>query len=208
MAFLKLSMLLIAGDIESNPGPMHTIQKFVLGSFHQAHVKFGDTAGIQCSCNALYAICFSVIKKVSIWKQSDLDYILDHGDTVFKIIGIRCPLFMNELPNCIAIENRNVDIEMLANYCGLLGENSIFKGHLNRDIGNGLIFTTAGYSFSLIWNKNSVYLFDSHSRDRNGYFTEQGTSVALSFKTLTDVEKYIHQDRISKSDCELQYNTV
>ena len=194
MAFMKLAMLMMDGDIESNPGPgpsSYTIQKSVLGSFHQAHVKFGDTAGIQCSCNAMYAMCFSLIKKVSVWKSWDLDYILDHGDVVFKMVDISRSLFMSELPDCIAIENNNVNIEMLANYYGCLGQNKIFVDHSQTDIGNGLIFTTGGYSFSLIWSKNSIFLFDSHSRDSNGSFTDQGTSVALSFKTLNDVEKYI-----------------
>ena len=88
MSFLKLSRLLTDGDIESNPGPAYSIKKSVLGSFHQAHVKFGETAGIQCSCNALYSICFSIVKKVSLWKAFDLDYILDHGDAVFKTIHL------------------------------------------------------------------------------------------------------------------------
>ena len=127
MAFLKLS-LLSDGDVESNPGPTttyHNIQRSVSGAFHQAHIKFGDTAGIQCSCNALYSICFSIIKKVSIWKSWDLDYILDHGDAAFKTIDIPRSLFMHELPNYITIENKNVDVEMLANYYGVLGQKNI-----------------------------------------------------------------------------------
>ena len=214
MSFLKVAMLLIDGDIESNPGPTYTIQKSILGSFHQVYVKFGDTAGIQCSCNALYAIYFSVIKKGSLWKSSDLDYILDHGDTVFKIIGILHPFFMSELPKCIAIENLNIDIEILANYSGLLRQFNIFVDHLNTDVGNGVIFTTGGYSFSLIWTKNSVFLFDSHSRDLNGSFTEQGTAVALSFKTLSDVKKYIKTEysknivNFDHTQFELQYVRV
>ena len=40
-------MLLLGSDIESNPGPPVTgkIQKVVLGTLHQGHAKFGDTAG-------------------------------------------------------------------------------------------------------------------------------------------------------------------
>ena len=77
MTIFKLSMLLLlSGDIESNPGPVtYKIQKSVSGTFHQGHSKFGNTSGIQCCCNALFAICFSLIKKVSIWKSWDLDYI-------------------------------------------------------------------------------------------------------------------------------------
>ena len=59
MAFLKLCLLL-DGDIESNPGPATSeILKVVSGTFNQGHPKFANTAGIQCACNALYAICFN-----------------------------------------------------------------------------------------------------------------------------------------------------
>ena len=51
-ACLKLLRWLEDGDIESNPGPRSfKIAKFVQGSFHQGHVKFGETVGIQCACN-------------------------------------------------------------------------------------------------------------------------------------------------------------
>ena len=68
-----------------NPNP---IQKSVLGSFHQGHAKFGDTAGTQCACNALFAICFSVVKRTTLWKSWDLDYILEQGDELFKKVNI------------------------------------------------------------------------------------------------------------------------
>ena len=90
MALLKLSLLQIHGDAESNPGPMYKIQKTVSASFHQAHMKFGNSAGTQCSCNALFAICFSIIKKVSIWKswllRSQRGGVLLKGEVHPKII--------------------------------------------------------------------------------------------------------------------------
>ena len=194
MTIFKLSMLLLlSGDIESNPGPVtYKIQKSVSGTFHQGHSKFGNTSGIQCCCNALFAICFSLIKKVSIWKSWDLDYILEKGDAVFKMIGIPRALSMNELPHSIEIESNNVEIEMLTEYFGVLGQNELFENHKTTcDIGNGLIFTTGGFSFSLIWSKNCVFLFDSHSRDNNGAFLSTGSSILLSFKSLIDVQHYI-----------------
>ena len=84
---------LVAEGIESNPGPTtptgvaSNIKKYVFGSCHQGHAKFGDTAGIQCTSNAYLSICFSLIKKVSTWKSFDLDYILDQGDKLFKQTG-------------------------------------------------------------------------------------------------------------------------
>ena len=217
MALLKVSLLLLGGDIESNPGPPVTgkIQKFVLGTFHQGHAKFGDTAGIQCSCNALYAICFSIVKKVSIWKSYDLDYILDKGDKTFKLLGISRPLFMCELPRNIMIENTVIEVDMLGNYFGLLVKDNIFENNASvRETGNGLIFMTGGFTISLIWSKNSVFLFDSHSRDGNGTFTSNGNSIVLSFKSLIDVNCYIkmeyskHLSNFHEQQYELQYVRV
>ena len=174
-------------------------------------MKFGNSAGTQCSCNALFAICFSIIKKVSIWKSWDLDCILEHGDELFKSVGIPRALSMNELPNNVAVENNNIKIEMLENYNGLLGCNYLFPEHSHCDIGNGLIFTRAGYSFSLIWSKKSIFLFDSHSRDINGSFIDEGSCVALSFKKLNDVDQYIKTEyskqlsNFREAQYELQY---
>ena len=53
---------------------------------------------------------------------------------------------------------------------------------------------TGGFTISLIWSKNAVFLFDSHSRDGNGAFTNNGSSVVLSFKSLIDVNNYIKME--------------
>eukprot|EP00111_Clytia_hemisphaerica_P012168 TCONS_00035743-protein len=84
--FFKVNYtLLLSGDVELNPGP--TVQ----GSFHQGNVnrcKFGKTAGIQCSSNCFFAICYAQLRKLSLWKTHDLDYFLDQGDLNFKKLGI------------------------------------------------------------------------------------------------------------------------
>ena len=38
--------------------------------------------------NAYFAIIFSAIKSTDIWKTFDLDYILEHGDNIFKQVGV------------------------------------------------------------------------------------------------------------------------
>ena len=52
---LKLMRILNDGDVESNPGPTYKIL-VVQGSFHQADIKFEETAGRQCACNTLFSI--------------------------------------------------------------------------------------------------------------------------------------------------------
>ena len=41
MSFLKISKVLLDGDIGSNPGP--AFDKVVTGTFHQGDMKFGQT---------------------------------------------------------------------------------------------------------------------------------------------------------------------
>ena len=73
---------------------------------------------------------------------------------------------------------------------------------------------TGGFTIALIWSKNSVFLFDSHSRDSNGAFTTNGSSIALSFKSLFDIQQYIvseyskHFSNFSETQYELQYIKV
>ena len=56
--------LKVAGDIESNTGP-YDLLKSVQGNFSQGNVgMFGETAGHQCACNALFSICWSLVRKI------------------------------------------------------------------------------------------------------------------------------------------------
>ena len=41
------------------------------------------TSGMQCACNSLFSICWSTVRRVAIWKNTDLNYILIKGDEVF-----------------------------------------------------------------------------------------------------------------------------
>ena len=55
-----------------------------LGSFNPGNVIFGETAGIQCACIALYAVSYSTLKEVNRWDQFDLHIILINGNTLYK----------------------------------------------------------------------------------------------------------------------------
>ena len=53
------------GDIQTNLGPIYDLEKIVHGPFHQGNSQlFGETAGIHCTCNALYALCWTQIKQI------------------------------------------------------------------------------------------------------------------------------------------------
>ena len=75
------------------------LEKCVQGSFSQSYSKFGETAGIQCACNALLAVCWARVCKVSCWHTIDLDHVLDLGDHLLKHLGFNRYLNAFDLPN-------------------------------------------------------------------------------------------------------------
>ena len=105
--------LIIDGDIESNPGPTYVIEKVIHGSYHQGNKRFGNTAGVQCACNSLYALCWSQIKKVNSWNTSDLDHILTEGDKLYKTLNTFDMLSVDDLPHFVKMYDQNVQIEFL-----------------------------------------------------------------------------------------------
>ena len=52
------------------------------------------------------------------------------------------------------------------------------------EIGNGAIFRCAGTSIALIWNTNSVFVFDSHNRHNKCCHISGGKSVCLEFRSM------------------------
>ena len=62
---------------------------------------------------ALNALCLSVIRNVSIWRASDLDYILESGDGVYKNLGKFGLLFVDNLLSEISVTDVNVCINII-----------------------------------------------------------------------------------------------
>ena len=59
--------------------------------------KYGETAGIQYTSNAFFAICYSATKNALDWVAFGLDYILDQVDFLMKSLGTPHALAVDEL---------------------------------------------------------------------------------------------------------------
>ena len=128
------------------------MKKAVLGTFHQDNLKYGTTAGIQCTSNAFVAICFSVVKRVSIWKSFDLDYILDLGDKLMKLLEARGALCIDQLPLSVDIEGFNIRAQKLMLYSDLFNSVDLFfrrKCLSSDEIDNGAISRVLGLASNL-----------------------------------------------------------
>ena len=171
--------------------------KNVKASCHQGHIKFGHSAGMQCACNSLFAICFTTVKPVALWTTINLDFILDNGDQIYKELNVTGPLSSQELPTTLHSGHSPVKIKMLHNETGFLSQDIslIFfvKLFQNNEIGDGMLFMTSGFTTGILWTKRNYFLFDPHCRDENGAIStdNSGTCVLLKFSSLQQLEKYI-----------------
>ena len=75
------------------------VVKVVYASHHQGFERYGNSRGIQCSCMAMMAICWTFLKRIALRKPADLECILQKGDDLFKKLNLMRILY--DLPqNC------------------------------------------------------------------------------------------------------------
>ena len=157
---------LIDGDVEINLGPTYVIEKAICGSCHQGNRRFGDTAGVQCACNSLYALCWSQIRKVDFWDRLDLDHILTEGDRLYKTLNIFDMFSVDDLPCFVRVYDENVQIEFLQLETKLasLTYSDPFLRNIVSNTETVLFYLfTGGYTTAVISSQNFFYVFDLHS---------------------------------------------
>lgn len=72
-------------------------------TFHKGDGLFGETAGVQCACNSLFALCWSRILENSIWQSLDLDHILVEGDKLYNTLNTTDLLNMDDLRHSVRL---------------------------------------------------------------------------------------------------------
>ena len=60
-----------------------------------------------------------------------------------------------------------------------------------QQIGTDALLIVNNHILGLIWENDSIYLFDSHSKDENDNVSSSGTAVVIKFDTLHLLENYI-----------------
>ena len=93
---------------------MYVIQ----ATHHKGDIRYGTTAGIQCSCMSLMSICWSVVKAIARWDSDDLDRNLQNGDCLFKFLSKFRLLGVEDLPAEVNICSHVVRIDLLENKTG------------------------------------------------------------------------------------------
>ena len=171
------------------------LKKTIQASYHQSNVRYGRSAGIQCTSNAYLAIIFSTVRNINTWKPFDLDYILEQGDRIFKDFDVNQALAVDEPPLNISIEDVHISTKMLVCESNLFVERNDsfanFRSYTESERGNGAIFTCAGFSIAIIWWNNSLFVSDSHRRNADGYHDPNGKAILLEFRLVSSLNSYI-----------------
>ena len=149
---------------------------------------------MQCARNSLYALCWSEIRQVIIWKPGDFDHILFQGDVLYKSLNTIDLLLAGDLPCLVKIYELEFDVTFLGLETGqasLIPGDPFLRTYVpGHNVDDFLLFIS-GFTIAVITKGPNFYLFDSHSRDHRGLSVPHGTSVLLRFKDLFEIEKYI-----------------
>ena len=182
--------------------------KLTQGSFHQGDIRFGESAGKQCTCCSLFSIAFSIIKSPGYWDTKDLDFILENGDSIYKGLGKHTYLMFSDLPREIFVLNSTFVFEFCENKYGLLSYQSVCGSFINKKIQSdvdGFLLIIKGLCISVTWSKRFFFLYDSHSKDLLGKSSPDGTAIVLKFNSKKVLETYIIKNYLNESDVNIQY---
>ena len=149
----------------------------MLGNFNQAHEMFLQSADKQSATNALFSVCWSNVRRVSLWKDYDLDFILHKGNNIFTNLGLRRALNIHDLPSKLFIENTTYHVSIVSRNQVNLVENStdatfsLDENLFFSEKVTGVVFFIDGLSFSILKGKDhkKVFVFDSQG---NGTINE------------------------------------
>ena len=183
-----------------------TIKTIAQGNFHQGDPKFGDTAGTQCACNALIAILYTQTKNGNEINAHDMDIILNLGDELYSFTQTDSTmhnvlLMISELPNELHILNESFSMEYAQPIYGVLeGSEENLSSFGAMSLSQALQHQLPKYDacfmnfdqsiFAIIKGCNGYFVFDSHSRSRDGYLKEDGHSVLLYISSCEGIQRH------------------
>ena len=142
------------------------------------------------------SVSWILFKPTGMWDKFELDGILARRDQLFKFIGKFRYLGVEDLPQEFLLENYSMNVEFLENKAGEITAGAYLLSIVEivnsaQQIGTGALLIVNNYILGLIWENDSIYLFDSHSKDQYGNISSSDTAFLLKFDTLFSLENYI-----------------
>ena len=181
----------------------------VQGSFHQAHAMFGDNAGTQCVANCLGAVAYHKLKNTQLWDTSDMNIVLTTGNELYTYLQRSSTinnryLLVSELPQFVECFDKMFEFRCYESLASLisLGVDEVcyddFNAHSLLDAlqislsdADGCFVCFGGSTFFVGKTFAKYFIFDSHSRNREGHQTADGKSTRIIHDNLFDVQQHI-----------------
>ena len=186
------------------------IRSRVRGTFHQGDITiFSPTSiGQQCVPNCVVAAAFACSVNLSKWTTKILNDILLEGDKVYrKIEKSHDYLLVSEITD-ISLFNNEYIVKVDSEFFGEM------KTTVCSEVGTSLhgaicaaapttekwvycvlcIGSLIGSSASLLClSRDKCYLFDSHSRNKDGKSVTDGTAILFGFQNKNHLTTFIKQ---------------
>lgn len=173
----------------------------VQANTHQGDSRF-QGSGQQCTAMAMTALAYHQILEVARWNAADIDYILNRGDQLyvlsskFQNVSFLLP---SDVVQSIDIGFKTVTVKTMSAQSGVLSlecarqMNDLFE-HLDR-VQNTCILTFgqvhSSYAVGIIKSVDWVYVFDSHSRNCQGFCVPDGYACVSKFDNVKEVTEFI-----------------
>ena len=145
----------------------------------------------------LISVSWTLFKSPGLRNKFDLlfDFILGKVDQLFKFIGKFRYLGVEYFPQEFMIENCPINTKLLERKMVKITTGPYFLSiveivNSTRQIGTGALLVN-NYILGLIWGADSIYLFDSRSKDEYENLSTTDTAVLLKFDSLRSLENYV-----------------
>ncbi|XP_077967731.1 uncharacterized protein LOC144421967 [Styela clava] len=204
-------------------------RKVVTGEFSQSDARFNfSSRGRQCIANCLIALIKHANTRATLWRSNDLDEILVEGDKLYRgvqdFLGyIDNYLMVTELPSTYELNDVLHEIKYQSPLTGAVGSSEAPSEHMVgiMSLADALaetfsssvcaLFTLNSNTLGIIKNESTYFVFDPHSRNRDGMVCYNGTSITLEFGCLDDVHchlQILHRNISPSEDFACQFEMV
>ena len=185
--------------------------KVVSGTLHQGDTRF-QYPGIQCTYISFWALISMVTKSPHVWTANDIDLCVVDGNARFIEHCFERKLqpqtlLITELPQCIRSRNdifkcHRIDDEILVGTLAQLQGNdagdcisetindALVKG-LNKS--DSCLLVCGGQTIAIAKHSNTFYIFDPHSRGKDGLLHHSGNAVLISFPKIQHLIVFIER---------------
>ena len=174
----------------------------IVGSLHQGSQTFSvGSRGLQCVPIAMCSLLKSTEIQPKDWKTSVIDSILQAGDFVYTSTGKSGTLLPSDVPGYICLHGINNKITELKSHIGSFTHGyEQFYSKTFDSLSNlfscytHMLLCIGDSTVSIMHMDDGKYhIFDSHSRNIEGYPTPKGRAVLPSFNFLKELCNYVRK---------------